>query len=90
MVLQIDSDTQDLQEDDARELAFDSSCESELDEDEESDNEEAVPMEIQWAELKKKKQDVMLLVDVRAVAAKGNYKFVERFIASNQYFAGGS
>jgi hypothetical protein len=45
VVLQIDSDTQDLQEDDARELAFDSSCESELDEDEESDNEEAVPME---------------------------------------------
>ena len=85
--LQIDSDTQDLQEDDAREPALDSSCESELDEDEESDDEgsddeEAVPMEKQWAEFKKKMQDVMLLADEQA--AKGNDKFVERFIASNQ------
>ena len=82
--LQIDSDTQDLQED---EPALDSSCESELDEDEESDgeesdDEEAVPMEIQWAEFKKKMQDVMLLADEQA--AKGNDKFVEIFIASNQ------
>jgi hypothetical protein len=77
----VELDAQDLQEDNNKESVFDSSSESELDEDEDNEQ-EAVPMEIQVAEFRKMMQDAMALFEEQV--AKGNEKFVERFIASNK------
>ncbi|RDH27526.1 hypothetical protein BDQ94DRAFT_184479 [Aspergillus welwitschiae] len=46
------------------------------------DDQDAIPMEIQVAEFRKTMQDVMALFEDQV--AKGNEKFVERFIASHQ------
>lgn len=71
-----------MQEDNAQDSVFDSS-ESESEQDEgEDDEQEAVPMEIQVAEFRKMMQDAMALFEDQV--AKGNEKFVERFIASNE------
>jgi hypothetical protein len=69
---------------DAQESEFDSSeSSSEQDEDEDENGEnEDVPMEIQVAKFRKMMQDAMALFEDQV--AKGNEKFVERFMASNE------
>ncbi|KHO11231.1 N-terminal binuclear Zn cluster-containing/DNA binding domain-containing protein [Metarhizium robertsii ARSEF 23] len=62
------------------ELEFDSS-ESDSEQDD-TDDQETVPMDTQIAEFRKAMQDAMELFEDQV--AKGNEKFAERFIASNQ------
>ncbi|KAA8641707.1 uncharacterized protein ATNIH1004_011843 [Aspergillus tanneri] len=62
-------------------LLYSSESESEQDEDGD-DDQEAVPMEILVAEFREVMQNAMNLFEDQV--AKGNEKFVERFIASNQ------
>ena len=70
------------QVDDAQEPLMDSS-ESESEEDEEEDDErESLSMEMQVAEFRRLMHDAMAMFEDQV--AKGNEKFVERFIASNQ------
>ena len=72
---------QRLPENDSKELAFDSESDSGRDED--ADDElDVVPIEIKVEEFRKKMRDVMALFDEQVV--KGNEKFIERFIASNE------
>jgi hypothetical protein len=58
------------------------SSESDSERDDIDDDQETVPMEIQVAEFRKTMQDAMELFEDQV--AKGNEKFVERFIASHQ------
>ena len=79
----VELDTRELdggnepQTDDAQVSVFDSGSESEQDE-EEDDEHEVVPMETQVAEFRKVMQDAMALFEDQV--AKGNEKFVERFL----------
>ena len=79
-------DFQNLQEDNAEEIVddsvSDSSSESEPYGDDDESEQEVVPMEAQVAECIKTMQDAMELLQEQA--AKGNEKFVERFISSNK------
>jgi hypothetical protein len=69
-------------QDDADEFAIEpSASESEQDEGE-TDEQEALPLEIQVAEFRKIMQDTMAVFEEQV--AKGNEKFVERSIASNE------
>ena len=82
----VELDFQNLQEDNAEEIVddsvSDSSSESERDGDDDESEQEVVPMEAQVAECIKTMQDAMELLQEQA--AKGNEKFVERFISSNK------
>lgn len=68
-------------QDNAQEALLDPS-ENELELDEDEKDEEAVPMAIQAAEFRKTMQDVMVVFEDQV--AKGNEKFVEKFMASNK------
>lgn len=70
-----------LLQDDIQEGVTDFS-ESELGQDSEEDEQEDIPMEIQMTEFRQIMQEIMALFEDQV--AKGNEKFVERFIASNK------